>query len=236
MGLLEVIGLTLLAALALPVGGLAALGVRRTPRDGSGDSALRTLVAAGGGLLLAAVALVLVPEGLAGLGLAPAVACLFAGALLMLLLDRAMERRGDRASQVMASALDSVPESLGLGAAFAAGGHVGPVLVALIALQNLPEGFNGYRELHGAGLSRGGAVGVLAFASLLDPLAAAAGFLWLGAFPAVVAGLFLAAAGGILYILVQDIAPLAHKDGHWAPALGAVFGFALGIVADAVVG
>jgi ZIP family zinc transporter len=129
-----------------------------------------------------------------------------------------------------------VPESLGLGAAIAAGGPVGPVLVALVALQNLPEGFNGYRELHGSGLSRAGALGVLASASLLDPLAAAAGYLWLGAYPAVVAGLFLAAAGGILYILVQDIAPLAHKDGHWAPALGAVGGFALGIVAQAVVG
>jgi ZIP family zinc transporter len=235
MGLLDVVALTLLAALALPVGGLAAVPVRRAPSGAARDSGLRTVVAMGGGVLFAAVALVLVPEGLAGLGLAPAIACLLGGAVLMLLLDRALALRGDRASQVMASALDSVPESLGLGAAFAAGGHVGPVLVALVALQNLPEGFNGFRELQASGLSRAGAVGVLAFASLLDPLAAAAGYLWLGAYPTVVAGLFLAAAGGILYILVQDIAPLAHKDGHWAPALGAVFGFGLGIVAETLV-
>ncbi|HUR25661.1 MAG TPA: divalent cation transporter [Candidatus Thermoplasmatota archaeon] len=235
MALLEVVGLTLLAALALPAGGLAAWRIRATP-GAAAQSGLRTVVAVGGGLLFAAVALVLVPEGLAALPLAPALACLLGGAGLMLLLDRALAHRGDSASQVTASALDSVPESLGLGAAFAAGGHVGPVLVVLVALQNLPEGFNGFRELRSSGVGRGKALAVLASASLLDPFAAAAGYLWLGAYPALVAGLFLAAAGGILYLLVQDIAPLAHKDGHWAPALGAVAGFALGIAAQAVVG
>jgi ZIP family zinc transporter len=235
MGVGAVVLLAGLAGLATLVGA----GVARFEHLRSGsirEDVLRAVVAVGGGLLLAAVALVLVPEGLAGIGLAPALACLLGGALLFLLADKAVQRRGGRAGQVMASALDSVPESLGLGAAFALGGSVGPVLVLLIALQNLPEGFNGYRELHGSGSPSARSFGILASCALLDPLAAAVGFVVLGSHPAVVAALFLVAAGGILYIFVQDIAPLAHKDGHWAPTLGAVAGFGLGVVAQAVVG
>jgi ZIP family zinc transporter len=129
-----------------------------------------------------------------------------------------------------------VPESAGLGAAFAAGGHTGPVLVLLVALQNLPQGFNGYLEQHGPSRGAGQALWTLTWTSLLGPLAAAAGYLWLGPHPAVVAALFLAAAGGILYLLVQDVAPLAHKDGHWVPALGAVAGFVLGLACNELVG
>jgi zinc transporter, ZIP family len=235
VGLLAVVGITLLAGLATPVGGLAAWGVhRRQGRVGAG--LLRALIAFGGGLLFAAIALVLVPEGLRSLPLAPALLCLVGGALLFLALDKAVQRRGGQGAQVMASALDSVPESLGLGAAFALGGSVGPVLVLLVALQNLPEGFNGFRELQESGVTRRGALAALAATSLLGPLAAAAGYLWLAPHPQVVSALFMAAAGGILYLLVQDVAPMAHQDRHWAPTLGAVLGFAVGIAAQALVG
>jgi len=37
------------------------------------------------------------------------------------------------------------------------------------------------------------------------------------------------AAGGVLYLVFQDIAPQARLARHWAPPLGAVFGFALGL-------
>ncbi|MFA5942996.1 MAG: divalent cation transporter [Candidatus Thermoplasmatota archaeon] len=234
MDLGAVVGVTLLAALATPLGGAFALQLGQT-KGRFGQSLLRTIVAVGGGLLFAAVALVLVPEGLRGLPLGPALSFFVGGAVFFLLLDKGLAQRGDRVSQVLANTLDSVPTSLGLGAAFAAGGAAAPALVVLVALQNLPEGFNGYRELNEAGLSRAGTFGVLTLTSLLGPLVAAVGYLWLGGHPAFVAGLFLVAAGGILYILVQDIAPLAHRDGHWAPALGAVFGFAVGITAKVLV-
>jgi ZIP family zinc transporter len=222
------------AALATPAGGLAALGVHRQTGE-IGQTLLRTVVALGGGLLFAAIALVLLPEGLILLSTGPSVAWILAGAGLVLLLDRAIERKGGHAAQVMGSALDSVPESAGLGAAFAVGGHTGPVLVLLVALQNLPQGFNGFLELRGPHGRAGTAFGVLTWTSLLGPLAAALGYLYLGPYPDAVAALFLASAGGLLYLLVQDVAPLAHKDGHWVPALGAVLGFALGLVCNEVV-
>lgn len=235
MSLFAVLLATLAAELATPAGGL--LGRLVHPGRGAvHQGLLRTSVAVGGGLLFAAVALVLVPQGLAALALGPALACLLGGAVLFMAADRAIERRGGRAAQVMASTLDSVPEALGFGAAFAAGTGVGPVLVLLVGLQNLPEGFNGYLELRTSGWRVGSAFAVLAGTSLLGVLAAVLGYLYLGPHPVLVGGLFLASAGGILYLLVQDIAPLAHKDGHWAPALGAVAGFGIGIAAQALVG
>lgn len=46
---------------------------------------------------------------------------------------------------------DFIPEAIALGAAFAHGEKTGALLAILIALQNLPEGFNAYRELNATG-------------------------------------------------------------------------------------
>jgi ZIP family zinc transporter len=45
-----------------------------------------------------------------------------------------------------------------------------------------------------------------------------------------------AAAGGILYLLFQDIAPQARLARRWAPTLGAVVGFGLGLLGDLLIG
>ena len=47
----------------------------------------------------------------------------------------------------------------------------------------------------------------------------------------VIDGLLLFAAGGILYVVFQDIATQAKLKKHWLPSLGAVLGFALGLLA-----
>jgi len=40
----------------------------------------------------------------------------------------------------------------------------------------------------------------------------------------------LFSAGGILYLIFQDITPQAKLKNHWFPALGAVAGFLLGVI------
>ena len=45
----------------------------------------------------------------------------------------------------------------------------------------------------------------------------------------------LVASGGILYSMFQDIAPQVKLKQHWAPPLGALLGFALGIVGHMLV-
>jgi ZIP family zinc transporter len=44
----------------------------------------------------------------------------------------------------------------------------------------------------------------------------------------------LFASGGILYLIFQDIAPQSHMQRHWAPPLGAVLGFCLGMLGNSV--
>src|SRR3990167_7004905 len=57
-------------------------------------------------------------------------------------LDILLARSKTAASQMAAMLSDFIPESLALGAAFAHGGKGAMLLAILMALQNLPEGFN----------------------------------------------------------------------------------------------
>ena len=105
------------------------------------------------------------------------------------------------------------------------------LLACLMMLQNLPEGFNACRELRASTHYSVRRVACLfALMALLGPVCGLLGYGWLAQFPAVVAGVMLFAAGGICYSVFQDIAPQAKIDRHWAPPMGAVLGFVLGMV------
>lgn len=222
--------LTLMAGMAMPLGGWIALEERIGPRWL--ETELRHgIIAFGGGALLSAVALVLVPDSLGDLAMAPALGWFLAGGMAFMGLDILLHRSGTSASQLAAMLADFVPEALALGAAFAYGGHGGPLLALLMALQNLPEGFNAYRELHDTtDYSSRRLLGLFFAMAWLGPLAGLGGYWWLADYPAAVAAIMLFAAGGILYSVFQDLAPQAKLDHHWGPPLGAVLGFALGLV------
>jgi ZIP family zinc transporter len=195
------------------------------------------VVAFGGGVLLAAVALVLVPEGTRHLPPAVSAAALALGGVTAMLADRAIERRGGAGAQLMAMLLDYVPEAMALGATLASDPGLGLLLALLIALQNYPEGFNAYCELHdGAGVAAGRALAALAAVVLLGPLAAALGLIVLADAAAPLGMVMLAAAGGILYLTFQDIAPQAKLERGWGPPLGAVLGFMVGMIGHELLG
>ncbi|MEM9185174.1 MAG: divalent cation transporter [Planctomycetota bacterium] len=219
----------------MAVGGVIARFERLKP-DWLEEEFRHTVIAFGGGALLSAVALVLVPEG-AEPHSPLAVALLFGGGgVAFLLIDVALAAAKSPAAQLAAMLSDFIPESLAMGAAFAAGDATAPLLAMLIGIQNLPEGFNAYRELMASSRLTSRSV-MIAFAamSLLGPAAALAGLLWLAAYPGVVAGVMLFAAGGILYLTFQDIAPQARLENRWAPPLGAVAGFLLGLLGKLMV-
>lgn len=223
-----------LAGAAIPIGALIAFLDEH--RRGDQHAAFHQgVIAFGGGVLLGAVALVLVPEGTHGLGLPGIVASFSAGTLGTLLVDRAIERRGASVGQPMAMLLDFVPESIALGALFAMPGSAGPLLAILIAMQNLPESFTGFRELVESGISRQRALGMLAPLGVLGPLAAAIGFFFLQGNTVVIGALALAASGGIIFLVFHDIAPAAFKECHWASTLGAGLGFLVAIVGQQLV-
>ena len=49
-------------------------------------------------------------------------------------------------------------------------------------------------------------------------------------------GIMLFAAGGILYLIFQDIAPISKAEKRWKPALGAMFGFLIGMIGTKLLG
>ncbi|HBO14318.1 MAG TPA: divalent cation transporter [Halieaceae bacterium] len=233
---LTVVLLTLGAGITMPVG--AALASVERIRPAWLENEFRHgVIAFGGGALLAAVALVLIPEGLKALPILPACLAFVAGALVFMAIDILLARRGTPASQLVAMLTDFLPEALALGATAAAQGPAGPLLAMIIALQNLPEGFNAFRELRAATAYRAAAI-VAAFLAMasLGPLFGLFGFFVLADSHVLVGGIMLFAAGGILYLMFQDIAPQAHLDNHWAPPLGAILGFLLGLVGQQLVG
>ena len=139
-----------LAGATIPLG--AGFGVIERLRPRWLDQELRhSVIAFGGGVLLAAVAFVLAPEGANRLPAGAAAVSLLAGGFAFFLLDRMIERRGGSFSQLIAMVADFLPEAMALGAIFATAEGPGPLLALLIARQNFPEGFNAYRELRDQG-------------------------------------------------------------------------------------
>ena len=67
-------------------------------------------------------------------------------------------------------------------------------------------------------------------------IAAVPGYSCLHGHATLVNSLMLFAAGGILYLMFQDIAPMIKYRRHWAPALGAALGFLLGMVGVKLLG
>lgn len=224
-----------LAGATMPLGGVAA----RFERLGSEwlESEFRhSVIAFGGGILVAAVALVLVPQGLHRLSIAPALVALLAGGAAFMGIDRAIARIGGSVGQLLAMLADFIPEAIALGATLTAHADVGLVLALMIGLQNLPEGFNAYREVRQSGLAA--AKTILLFVALvpLGPIAGLTGYVFLSDNPEWLGAVMLFGAGGILYLTFQDIAPQAPLQRAWGPPLAAVGGFAVGMVCHAVVG
>lgn len=231
-----VIGLTLMAGMAMPLGAWLA-GFRGIGRDWLKEELHHTVIAFGGGALMSAVALVLVPEGVSNLSMPAVVACFAAGGLAFMGLDVLLDRWNSPAGQLAAMLSDFIPEAIALGASFAVGGETGLLLAGLMALQNLPEGFNACRELKSSSsLTVPKIVAAFAAMALLGPVAGLTGLFVLSSYPAVVSGIMLFAGAGILYLVFDDIAPQAKLERRWAPALGAVAGFLLGVIGQMLTG
>ena len=65
--------------------------------------------------------------------------------------------------------------------------------------------------------------------AMLGPVAGVSGYLWLSEYPKAISAIMLFASGGILYSIFQDLAPQVKLEKHWAPPIGAVLGFVLGM-------
>ena len=218
-----------LAGVAIPIGGLLAR-IEHLGPDWLENEFRHFVIAFGGGILLGAVSLVLVPEGLKGMDMpALAIITIVLGGLCFFAIERAMGLQRRESPQLMGMMLDYIPEAIALGGLMATGSPTAALMALLIGLQNLPEGFNAYRELNQISANARRSLRIMYAFVPLGPIAGLLGYLFLGDAPGILGGIMLFASGGILYLIFQDIAPQSRLDKHWAPPLGAVMGFCLAL-------
>lgn len=232
----KIILYTLCAGACIPIGGVLAYFEQIRPKWLENEFR-HSVIAFGGGVLIAAVALVLVPEGTEYVNHSTlSVVVFLSGGVCFFILERILGTRRREKPQFTAMLLDFVPESLALGGAFAVGAQTAPLLAIFIGLQNLPEGFNAYRELRAMPLSS--AKHILTYMTLLvpiGPMLAVIGWVYFSDNTLILGATMLFASGGILYLIFQDIAPQSHMKRHWAPPLGAVLGFCIGMLGTDIV-
>ncbi|MVF10661.1 divalent cation transporter [Ketobacter sp. MCCC 1A13808] len=229
-----VAAITWFAGITAYVGGLLAR-YERTPETEIKDKVIHGVVAFGGGTLISAVAYALLPSGIQNLSVLNLSLIFLAGSAVFCFLDQFLTKRGGAVSQFLAMLMDFIPEAMALGAVFASNSALGMLLAGFIAIQNFPEGFNAYREMVQNKVSAKTVLRLLFFASLLGPVAAVIGHVFLREQAELTAGIMTFASGGILYLIFQDIAPQSAMRGHWSPPFGAVLGFLLGVIGHMLV-
>ncbi|MFG0291032.1 MAG: ZIP family metal transporter [Rhodopirellula sp. JB044] len=227
--IVELIVLTGIAGAAIPMGGLIA-SIEHIRPQWLENEFRHTVIAFGGGALISAVALVLIPEGIKTISTGESVVAFACGGLFFWGLQVLLDRSKSSASQLVAMLSDFIPEVIALGATIATGEGGAMLLASIIALQNLPEGFNSFREFLDSGMSKSKILWAFFAAALLGPLLGAFGFWMLSDYPRVMGWMQVFAASGILYLVFEDIAPQVPLKRSSFPSLGAVLGFLLGLL------
>ncbi len=215
----------------------------------------------GAGIMLAATAFSLIVPALAaaagaGAGKLQASATIGAGvvvgALLIMWLDHLVGDAPARLARtplagaphkrawmfVTAVTLHNLPEGLAIGVAYA-----GPdlekanSLATGIAIQDVPEGLVVALTLRGVGYGRLASAAYGVASGLIEPVAAALGVALIG----IAAGLLplglAAAAGAMLFVIVNDVIPASHANGNGVAASAALIsGFVVMTILDTALG
>lgn len=194
-----------------------------------------TMMSFGAGIILSAVALVLIPKGLEELEVFPMAISFTLGVLIFLFIDRYLAIKGGKNATLLAMMMDFIPESIALGATFAIEPKMATLLAVFIGLQNLPEAFNSYRDLTSSGFTPKKTLIIFFILSFFGIGGALIGHYFLTDSPILTAHLMTFASGGILYLLINDIIPESKLKNNYLTSLGATFGFLVGIIGEKLI-
>lgn len=138
---------------------------------------------------------------------------------------------------VLAIALHNFPEGLAVGVGFGGGDSAtGLVLMLVIFLQNLPEGFIVALAILSMGGSLGKAIGIALLTGLVELFGGLFGASMVSLSAQVLPWALGGAAGAMLFVIGHEIIPETHRRGHETPAtFGLLFGFAVMMWMDRVI-
>jgi len=136
------------AGITVFIGGLLAIYFKHHIKESPVKYEItHTLMSFGAGIILSALALVLIPKGMEELELFPMVVSFLAGTIIFMFIDRYLAKKGGQTATLLAMMMDFIPEAIALGALFAIEPDTATLLAVFIGLQNLPESFNAFRDL-----------------------------------------------------------------------------------------
>jgi ZIP family zinc transporter len=217
------------AASSLTLG--AVLAIVRTWRDG----VIGAVLAFGAGALIASVSFELAEEGLSLGGAVPVAVGLAVGALAFFGGDRGVERWGGRSRSggagiplAVGALLDGIPEQAVLGIGLAGGHGVSAALLVAIFVSNLPESVGSSADMLAGGRSRKSVLTLWLAVSAVCALATGFGYLIADSASVEVRGAIDGfAAGALLTMLIDAMAPEARKKAKDYAGLCTVVGFAV---------
>ncbi|TVP40870.1 ZIP family metal transporter [Candidatus Nitrosocosmicus arcticus] len=197
------------------------------------ESKILTLTAFGAGLLMSAAIFQMVLEAEKDVGLVLTMISFASGAVIFAIADYLAEKKGGGAGILLGIGLDSIPESLAIGASIAAAAPI-TALAVIIGIQNIPEGIASYKEMMTGKTAFNNnpkkALGSIGIVSIIPIILGLVGLFYLQEMQFIISIILALSAGGIFYMLYYDMIPKAHKERKWVPTFGAILGFMLGFI------
>ncbi len=221
------------AGVTVFIGGILAYLFKQHMKEGLvKDEIAHAFMSFGSGVMLSALALVLVPKGIDKINLILILITFMAGSVLFMYIDRYLAKKGGKTATVLAMMMDFVPESIALGAVFAVDPSTATLLAIFIGLQNLPEAFNAFRDLAVSGLKVKKILIIFFFLSFAGIFGALFGHFVLSNHQDINQYLMIFASGGILYLLIQDIIPESKMENNYLISIAASLGFLVGVIGE----
>lgn len=229
---------SLIAGLATVIGGVIVLFLGRPS-----DRALAFWLGMASGVMLAVVALDLLPAALEHGTRFTTIVGFALGVLLLAAISNWMSRRrrhrykrgtGKSDSFVrmgilvaLGIALHDLPEGLAIGAGFAATEELGTVLALAIGLHNIPEGISLSLPLLYGGWRPAQIIGLCLGVALVTPMGTLLSLALLQLSPQTIAISLAFAAGAMVFVVADELIPTSHDSSRLLTSLGIALGFAI---------
>jgi ZIP family zinc transporter len=218
----EALDVLRVVALSLFAGGTSFVGALISKYVKFSEDHILFLTAFGAGILISAAIFEMIIEAEKVIGIFLVLFLFVLGSIIFTIADVLAERKGGGAGILLGIGLDTVPESLAIGASLASG--TGLVIALLIGIQNLPEGIASYREMMSSSTKTAfntdrKALGAIGIVSIMPIILGLIGLFYLQGMGIVIAITLALSAGGIFYMLFYDMIPRAHKEKNGFPHL-----------------